>query len=65
MGVATVTPAPQWVNTQQVPIVFGVSAKTVDRAIANGYPIQRRKFGTRNLYEVESINAWISSLAEE
>lgn len=65
MATITTTPVPQWVSAAQIPTVFGLSEKTVTRAIAGGAPIQRRKVGTKNLYSVETINAWLYDLAEE
>jgi hypothetical protein len=65
MATITTTPIPQWVSAAQIPTVFGLSEKTVTRAIADGAPIQRRKVGTKNLYNVESINAWIDSQPED
>ena len=65
MATITTTPVPQWVSAAQIPTVFGLSEKTVTRAIADGAPIQRRKVGTKNLYNVETINTWLNNLDEE
>lgn len=65
MATITTTPVPQWVSAAQIPTVFGLSEKTVTRAIADGAPIQRRKVGTKNLYSVETINTWLYDLDEE
>ena len=65
MATITTTPVPQWVSAAQIPTVFGLSEKTVTRAIADGAPIQRRKVGTKNLYNVETINTWLNDLDEE
>ncbi|MDN5980267.1 hypothetical protein [Bifidobacterium mongoliense] len=65
MATITTTPVPQWVSAAQIPTVFGLSEKTITRAIADGAPIQRRKVGTKNLYNVETINTWLNDLDEE
>ena len=65
MATITTTPVPQWVSAVQIPTVFGLSARTITDAVRDGEDIERRYIGTKPLYSVESINAWINAHPED
>ncbi|RTE48800.1 hypothetical protein [Actinobaculum sp. 352] len=56
---------PVWVSREQIPEVFGIAARTVDRALADGARIVRRFVGRKPVYQVDSIDAWLAGLDED
>lgn len=53
---------PVWVDRNQIPAIFGISDRTVALAINAGAPIERRFVGTKPVFNVDSIDAWLDGL---
>ncbi|MBE6483645.1 MAG: hypothetical protein E7Z96_02520 [Actinomycetaceae bacterium] len=56
---------PVWVSRGQIPDMFGLDPRTVDRALADGALIVRRFVGRKPVYRVDSIDAWLAGLDED
>ena len=53
---------PVWVDRNQIPAIFGISDRTIMLAINQGAPIERRFVGTKPVFNVDSIDAWLDGL---
>ena len=53
---------PVWVDRSQIAHIFGISDQIVIRAINQGAPIERRFVGTKPVFNVDSIDAWLDGL---
>lgn len=57
--------APQWVSAKQIPVVFGITERSVRDLVNAGGPVRRRYWGRKPLYSAEDIDSYISGLPEE
>lgn len=51
-----------WVSQDQIPEMFGISARSVSNAIRDGEQIRRRYLGKKPIFSVADIDAWIASM---
>ena len=53
---------PVWIERNQIPHIFGISDQIVIKAINQGALIERRFVGTKPVFNVDSIDAWLDGL---
>ena len=58
------TIAPQWIERSQIQPTFGLSARYLDELAKDGHVI-RKYAGSKPLFNVASINAWIEAQPDE
>ena len=54
-----------WVSQDQIPDMFGISARSVTNAINAGEQIRRRYLGKKPVFSVADIDAWISDMPSD
>ncbi len=53
---------PVWVDRSQISQIFGISDRTLLDAINQGAPVERRFVGSKPVFNVDSIDAWLDGL---